>query len=60
MSVVVCATDYNQLKYVENTKETDGKCWGVARNRVLAATVMMQLLMTLSKHIGEIYSNVQR
>ncbi|KAK8869973.1 hypothetical protein IAR55_000543 [Kwoniella newhampshirensis] len=52
--VVICATIYfwsahivhaNQLRYVEDCKETDGKCWEIIINRLLVATVMMQLLM---------------
>jgi len=40
---------YNQLNYVEETKETDGKVWEVVLNRLLVATVLMQLLMILSR-----------
>ncbi|WWD15750.1 hypothetical protein CI109_100172 [Kwoniella shandongensis] len=55
--VVICATIYfwsayivhsNQLRYVEDSKETDGKCWEIIINRLLVATVMMQLLMFLT------------
>nr|ODN83851.1 hypothetical protein L203_05251 [Cryptococcus depauperatus CBS 7841] len=55
--VVICASIYfwtvfiihtNQLKYVFDSKETDGKSWKVIINRVLIATVFMQLLMVLT------------
>ncbi|WVQ71426.1 hypothetical protein IAR50_000963 [Cryptococcus sp. DSM 104548] len=55
--VVICAAIYfwaiyvvhtNQLKYVFDSKETDGKCWKIIINRVLVATIMMQMLMVLT------------
>ncbi|KIR76877.1 hypothetical protein I305_06186 [Cryptococcus gattii E566] len=55
--VVICAAIYfwtlyiihnNQLKFVFDSKETDGKCWKVLVNRVLIATVFMQLFMVLT------------
>ncbi|ODN73492.1 hypothetical protein L202_07997 [Cryptococcus amylolentus CBS 6039] len=55
--VVICAAIYfwviyvvhtNQIKYVFDSKETDGKCWKIIINRVLVATVMMQILMVLT------------
>ncbi|ORX40068.1 hypothetical protein BD324DRAFT_648679 [Kockovaella imperatae] len=38
----------NIILYVEEFKETDGKVWQVVKIRLLAATVLMQLLMTLT------------
>ncbi|WVQ78130.1 hypothetical protein IAT38_000211 [Cryptococcus sp. DSM 104549] len=55
--VVICAAIYfwsvyivhtNQLKYVFDSKETDGKCWKIIINRLLIATVFMQMLMVLT------------
>ncbi|WWD06376.1 hypothetical protein V865_004466 [Kwoniella europaea PYCC6329] len=36
------------LKFVNDTKETDGECWWVIINRLLVGTVFMQCLMVLS------------
>lgn len=56
--VVICAAIYfwtlyiihnNQLKFVFDSKETDGKCWKILVNRVLIATVFMQMFMVLSE-----------
>ncbi|ORY33704.1 hypothetical protein BCR39DRAFT_556933 [Naematelia encephala] len=39
---------YNQVMFVEDTKETDGKVWRIVINRLLVSTVLMQLLMVLT------------
>ncbi|WWC97607.1 hypothetical protein V866_004491 [Kwoniella sp. B9012] len=36
------------LKFVNDTKETDGECWWVIINRLLVGTVFMQCLMVLT------------
>ncbi|WVQ64266.1 uncharacterized protein L199_002428 [Kwoniella botswanensis] len=36
------------LKFVNDTKETDGECWWVIINRLLMGTVFMQCLMVLT------------
>ncbi|CAD6569104.1 MAG: hypothetical protein TREMPRED_005048 [Tremellales sp. Tagirdzhanova-0007] len=55
--VVFCGTIYlwaasivysHQLKFVEDTKETDGKVWRVVLNRLLIGTTLMQLLLALT------------
>ena len=39
---------YYELKYVEDTRETDGKVWTLVINRLLVGTAFMQLLLILS------------
>ncbi|OWZ59423.1 hypothetical protein C356_00994 [Cryptococcus neoformans c45] len=59
--VVICAAIYfwtlyiihnNQLKFVFDSKETDGKCWKILVNRVLIATVFMQMFMVLNQPLA--------
>ncbi|KAK4685274.1 hypothetical protein P7C73_g4876, partial [Tremellales sp. Uapishka_1] len=58
--VVICGTVYfwaasiaftYQLKYVEDTKESDGKVWRIVINRLLVSLLLMQILMALTVYL---------